>query len=77
MRDNSHPLKGIVFESPVRSSFFMPKGFNHNSNQSGFERPFLVKFTRWVGEGMIDGGEGMRRSNASLSGFGQGLTRYN
>ena len=40
------------------------------------ERPFLVKFTRWVCEGMINGGEGMRGSNALLSGFGQGLTKY-
>ena len=39
------------------------------------ERPFLVKFTRWVGEGMIGGGEGMRGSNlgsnALLSGSDQ------
>ena len=40
------------------------------------ERPFLVKFTRWVGEGMINVGEGMRGSNALLSGFGQGLIKY-
>ena len=40
------------------------------------ERPFLVEFTRWVGEGMINGGEGMRGSNALLSGFGWGLTKY-
>ena len=31
------------------------------------ERTFLVKFTRWVGEGMIGGGEGMRHSNALLT----------
>ena len=35
------------------------------------ERPFLVKFTRWVGEGMIGGGERMRDSNALLSGSNQ------
>ena len=35
------------------------------------ERPFLVKFTRWVGEGMISGGEGVRHSNALLSGSDQ------
>ena len=40
------------------------------------EGPFLVKFTRWVGEGMINGEEGMRGSNALLSGFGWGLTKY-
>ena len=26
----------VVFESPVRSGFFMPKGFNHNCNRSAF-----------------------------------------
>ena len=35
------------------------------------ERPFLVKFTRWVGKGMISAGEGMRHSNALLSGSDQ------
>ena len=35
------------------------------------ERPFLVNFTRWVGEGIISGGEGMRCSNLSLSGSDQ------
>ena len=40
------------------------------------ERPFLVKFTRWAGEVLINGGEGMRGSNALLSGFGWGLTKY-
>ena len=40
------------------------------------ERPFLVKFTRWVGEGIINGGDGMRGSNALLSGFGRSLTKY-
>ena len=35
-----------------------------------------LKFTRWVGEGMINGGEKMRGSNALLLGFGQGLTKY-
>ena len=43
----------------------------HNS-----ERPFLVKVTKWVCERMINCGEGMRGSNALLSGFGQGLTKY-
>ena len=40
------------------------------------ERSFLVKFTRWAGEVLINGGEGMRGSNALLSGFGWGLTKY-
>ena len=28
----------VVFESPVRSSFLMPKGFNRNRNQSPFSQ---------------------------------------